>query len=119
LPVNIESDANLRPAAVRFAILLNQILRSFVEPDVGSQRSQEDNLIAIIMVAAHFGLLLFSQPARWVFSWEDKEVGVNQENHISNDSKALVVSPGLKECIMTGGRRVRSRVLVDVVREYI
>lgn len=90
-----------------------------MEPDIDSQRSQEENLISILMVASRLGLLLFSQPARWVFSWEDEEPGSNQENQFGSKRRTLMVSPGLKERITAGGRRHRPRVLVDAIEEHI
>jgi hypothetical protein len=56
-------------------------------------------LISILMVASRLGLLLFSQPARWVFSWDDEEPGSNQDNQFGIKRRTLMVSPGLKERI--------------------
>jgi hypothetical protein len=47
--------------------LLNGILRPFIKSGKEAQLAQSENLASIIFEGAHFGYLLFSQPAIWVF----------------------------------------------------
>ena len=54
--------------------LLNGILRLFIKSGKEAQLAQSENLASIIFEGSHFGYLLFSQPAIWVFRWDRKNL---------------------------------------------
>jgi len=91
-----------------------------------AQLSQSDNLASIILEGAHFGILLFSQPADWVFEWDGKSS--NQGSKVDQRSgtgtgngganKFLVVFPSIGKLIRRDGSDNLSLV-VDAVVERI
>lgn len=116
-----ESDSSLHLSIIRNVTLLNNILQPFIKPGIESQSRQADNLASIILEGAHFGILLLSQPAVWVFGWEGKDGGRSGNRHISEDGsgkKTLVVFPGIEEVIVRGGKE-HLRVVVNAVREEV
>ncbi|KAH8761769.1 hypothetical protein BGZ57DRAFT_992822, partial [Hyaloscypha finlandica] len=101
---NSEWDSILRPGIIRNLELLNGILRPFIKSGKEAQLAQSENLASIIFEGAHFGYLLFSQPAIWVFRWDRKNLSQG------GSKKFLVVFPGIGKLIVRDGSD-RSRVL--------
>lgn len=123
---NSEWDSILRPGVIRNVELLNAILLPFIKSGKEAQLAQSDNLASIILEGAHFGYLLFSQPAVWVFRWDGKNLSQGGRNDrrsgsgIGNGSadKFLVVFPSIGKLITRDGSD-RSRVIADAMLERV
>ena len=123
---NTDWDPMLRPGVTRNVELLNGMLRPFIKPGKEVQLAQFDNLASVIFEGAHFGYLLFSQPAIWVFRWDQKNPVPNDgsdrkvRSRIGNHSaeRFLIVFPSIEKLITRDGID-RSRVIVDAVLEQI
>jgi hypothetical protein len=123
-PDNLESDSNLRPAVVRNVKLLNDILQPFIKSGTEAHLAQSDNLAYIILEGAHFGLLLFSQPALWIFGWNEKNLNRGGKSdrrsgtRNASANKLLVVFPSIAKVIARDGNE-HSRVVVETVLEPV
>lgn len=89
--------------------LINGVLKPFINPSAESQRSQENNLNAIIFEAAQLHLLLFSQPSIWQIGWNIS--GVHGGKNV------FVVFPSLAEQVERHGRQRLREVSAPVVVE--
>lgn len=123
-PDSVESNSNLRPAVDRNVKLLNGILQPFIKSGTEAQVAQSDNLASIVLEAAHFGLLLFSQPVLWIFGWDGKVLNQSgrddRRSGAGNGSanKMLVVFPSVGKVIKKDGSE-NLRVVVDAVLERV
>jgi hypothetical protein len=94
--------------------LINSILKPFINPGVDSQRSQENNLSAIIFEGAQLGLLLFSQPSVWTFNWK---VDAREELSGRRGGRPFIIFPALGEQVESHGRLRLREVFAPVVIE--
>lgn len=108
---------------------INIVLNSFINPSLEDQRRRQDNLRAIIFAGAQIGLLLFSQPFEWQFSWQ---AASNRTEFVGGDkagtqatsteirgqqdmlARTLVVFPAIREKIDGDGVR-RIKVITEAV----
>ena len=108
------NETELQPAIRRNVALIYSILKPFINPGVESQRSQENNLSAIIFEGAQLGLLLFSQPSVWTFGWK---VPVREDTNGGRAGRLLVIFPALGEQIERHGKPRLREVSAPVVIE--
>jgi hypothetical protein len=103
-----EADPALRSAIMANVTLLKGVLHPFINPDAESQRHQRENLASIVAEGAIFGMVIFSQPNAWRFSWD-----------VANMSgTGVVVWPGIGEVVFRGGRE-SLRMLCGAVVEQV
>jgi hypothetical protein len=112
LPNSLEVDSSLHAAIECNLKRLNGLLQPFIKSGTDAQLAQSDNLASIILEGAHFGILLFSQPALWIFGWDAKTSNKGSAN------KTLVVFPSIGRVIRRD-RRDNLRVVVDAVLEGV
>jgi hypothetical protein len=108
------NEREIQAAIGRNVALINAILKPFINPGLESQRSQENNLRAIILEGAQLGLLLFSQPSVWAFSWK---VPIGEESSGNRAGRPFIVFPALGEKIERHGRQRLREVSAPVVIE--
>lgn len=112
------NEADLRNATDENVKIINGVLKPFIKPGPETERSQENNLRAIIFEGAQLGLLFFSQPSIWVRSW--KQSSRQAEKHGSSPgsnlkrNRTLVVFPAMGELTERHGAK-RFRLVTEAV----
>jgi hypothetical protein len=113
------SKEEISGAIERNVILLNSVLGPFIKPGRENLQHQEENLSAIAFEIAQLGLLIFSQPSEWSFSWSVDMAQTSSDGGTSAPRKGLgrtlVVFPGIGESVFRHGERSRRLVAYSIL----
>lgn len=103
-------DSRLYSSIICHISRLNTVLQPFIEPVDAQIRSQQENLSSILLEGVKFGVLLLSQPTKWVFGWGKSRQKAN--------NKRMVVFPSLGETGEKSGK-VSVRIVTHAIEEEI